>query len=107
MAHGARGKGPRTLDLTLRPYLEKAGANLHFWLVDISPEQVEYRAIDINGQIFDVYPPDADGAAKAGDHLGIVEFTDRPRMYAGDRADADDSDADHQSAVISKRWRGE
>ena len=65
LGDGAWGKGPRTLDLTLRPYLEKGGATLHFWLVDLTAERVEYRAIDINGRIFDVYPTDAAGAAEA------------------------------------------
>ena len=76
LGDGAWGKGPRTLDLTPRPYLEKAGATLHFWLVDLTAETVEYRAIDINGRIFDVYPTDAAGAAEAEAY-----FTTLPQKY--------------------------
>lgn len=72
LGDGAWGKGPRTLDLTPRPYMVKAGANLHFWLVDTTAERVEYRAIDINGRVLDVYPADADGAAEADAYFATL-----------------------------------
>ncbi len=72
LGDGAWGKGPRTLDLTMRPYLEKAGATLHFWLVDTTAERVEYRAIDINGRVIDVYPTDSDGAAEADAYFATL-----------------------------------
>jgi hypothetical protein len=46
-----------------RWYEEKAASLQHFWLVDVSRNRVEYRAFNKEGRIFDVFPPDAKGAA--------------------------------------------
>ena len=49
----------------LRWYEEKAASIQHFWLVDVAPKRVEYRAINKDGEIFDVYPSDVIGAEAA------------------------------------------
>jgi len=59
---GAWGRGDRTVDLSPRWYLEKAGANRHVWIVDVTRDQVDYRALDLRGQTVDAFPaelPDA------------------------------------------------
>jgi acid phosphatase type 7 len=49
-----------------RPWYEEKGASLqHFWLVDVSKKRVEYRAFNLEGKVFDVYPPNARGAKEA------------------------------------------
>ena len=65
LGDGCWGMGARTVDKVRRWYEVKAAPLQHFWRVDISGERVEYRAIDKDGKIFDVYPPDAKGAREA------------------------------------------
>jgi hypothetical protein len=49
-----------------RPWYEEKGASLqHFWMVDVSRKSVEYRAFNLEGKVFDVYPPNAHGAKEA------------------------------------------
>jgi hypothetical protein len=49
-----------------RPWYEAKGASLqHFWVVDVSKGNVEYRALNKEGKVFDVYPPTASGAREA------------------------------------------
>jgi hypothetical protein len=48
-----------------RWYLDQSGSVPHFWAVDVEPSGLTYRAVDIRGQVFDVYPTDAPGAAAA------------------------------------------
>jgi hypothetical protein len=65
LGDGCWGQGARNVSKELRWYEEKAASLQHFWLVDVSRKRVEYRAINKEGKIFDVYPPDAKGAAAA------------------------------------------
>jgi hypothetical protein len=65
LGDGGWGAGARTVGSVLRWYEAKAASVQHFWLVDVSRTRVEYRAINKDGQIFDVYPPDAKGAEAA------------------------------------------
>lgn len=65
LGDGCFGKGGRTVDKERRWYEEKAAAIQHFWLVDIIGDRAEYRAVSTDGKVFDVYPPDAAGAADA------------------------------------------
>ena len=53
------------MDPELRWYEAKAASIQHFWRVDVTRTRVEYRAINKEGKIFDVFPPDAKGAAAA------------------------------------------
>ena len=43
----------------------KAASIQHFWCVDVTRSRVEYRAINKEGKVFDVYPPNAAGAKAA------------------------------------------
>lgn len=63
LGDGCFGMHPRAP--TKRWYLERVGPIPHFWQVDVTADRVEYRAIDAEGTVFDVYPADADGAAEA------------------------------------------
>ncbi len=65
LGDGCWGQGSRTVDNIRRWYEEKAAPVQHFWCVDVSPKRVEYRAINKDGKVFDVYPSDAKGAKEA------------------------------------------
>jgi hypothetical protein len=65
LGDGCWGQGARAVGSARRWYEQKAASIQHFWLVDVFPNRVEYRAIDKEGQVFDVYPPDAEGAKEA------------------------------------------
>ncbi|MBI3850508.1 MAG: fibronectin type III domain-containing protein [Verrucomicrobia bacterium] len=65
LGDGCWGQGARKVSNVLRPYEAKAASIQHFWLVDVSRSRVEYRAINKEGKVFDVYPPDAKGAKDA------------------------------------------
>ncbi len=65
LGDGCWGQGARKVSDVLRWYEVKAASIQHFWLVDVSRSRVEYRAINKEGKTFDVYPPDAKGAAEA------------------------------------------
>jgi len=66
LGDGCWGQGARPLDNTVpRWYHEKVASIQHFWLVDVSKDRVEYRAINKDGKVFDVYPPDSRGAEDA------------------------------------------
>lgn len=65
LGDGCFGMPPRAVDKELRWYQVKAASLQHFWCVDVSRRRVEYRAYDPEGNVFDVYPPTARGAAEA------------------------------------------
>jgi acid phosphatase type 7 len=62
---GCWGVRPRTLDEAGRWYLETASAVAHFWVVDVEPSGLVYRAVDARGRVFDTYPADIPGAVEA------------------------------------------
>ena len=62
---GCWGMPARKVDPGVRWYQVKAASLQHFWVVDVSRDRVEYRAISKEGKVFDVYPPDARGAKRA------------------------------------------
>jgi len=66
LGDGCWGMGARKVDSELRWYEAKAASVQHFWCVDVTRSQVEYRAVNKTGQVFDVYPPTAAGADAAG-----------------------------------------
>jgi len=62
---GCWGMAARPL-VNARPWYEVKAASLqHFWRVDISKNRVEYRAINKEGKVFDVFPNDVPGAKEA------------------------------------------
>ena len=62
---GCWGMAARPLP-NARPWYEAKAASLqHFWRVDVSKNRVEYRAINKEGKIFDVFPADVHGAKEA------------------------------------------
>ena len=65
LGDGCWGQGARPVSKARRWYEEKAASLQHFWCVDVSRNQVEYRAVNKEGKVFDVYPPDASGAQAA------------------------------------------
>jgi hypothetical protein len=65
LGDGCWGMPARTVDAQRRWYEAKAASVQHFWLVEVSRNRVEYRAINKEGKVFDVYPPDAAGAREA------------------------------------------
>ena len=65
LGDGCFGMPARKVDEKQRWYEAKAASIQHFWCVDVSRDGAEYRAINKAGQIFDVYPPKAYGAAEA------------------------------------------
>ena len=65
LGDGCWGQGARAVGNVRKWYEEKSASLQHFWLVDVFRNRVEYRAINKEGKVFDVYPPDARGAAAA------------------------------------------
>jgi purple acid phosphatase-like protein/calcineurin-like phosphoesterase family protein len=65
LGDGCWGQGARKVGKERRWYEVKAASLQHFWLVDVSRNRIEYRAINKEGKIFDVFPPDANGAKDA------------------------------------------
>lgn len=65
LGDGCWGMPARKVDSQRRWYEAKAASLQHFWQVDVSRTRVEYRAINKEGKIFDVYPLDASGAKAA------------------------------------------
>ncbi len=65
LGDGCFGVAARPVDKELRWYQAKAASLQHFWCVDLTSRRVEYRAYNTEGQLFDVYPPNANGAAQA------------------------------------------
>lgn len=65
LGDGCFGIGPRAVDYPRRWYLARSAGVYHFWLVDVIKEGVEYRALNEKGEVFDVYPVTAKGAAEA------------------------------------------
>jgi hypothetical protein len=65
LGDGCWGQPARKVDPQLRWYQVKAASLQHFWCVDVSRNRVEYRAINKEGKVFDVYPPNAAGAGAA------------------------------------------
>lgn len=65
LGDGGWGMNARKVDAELRWYEAKAASLQHFWRVDVSRSRVEYRAINKEGKVFDVYPPNAAGARAA------------------------------------------
>jgi hypothetical protein len=65
LGDGGWGMPARNVSPELRWYETKAASIQHFWCVDVSRSRVEYRAINKDGRVFDVYPPNAVGARAA------------------------------------------
>ena len=62
---GCWGRGVRPIDYELPWYLKTAGSIQHFWVVDCDADSMMYRAVDIDNQVFDVFPDSAPGAKEA------------------------------------------
>jgi hypothetical protein len=54
LGEGGWGVEPRRPDVD-RGYLEQAAQRRHFWVVDVSPQALNCRAADEQGQVFDAY----------------------------------------------------
>lgn len=65
LGDGCWGMGVRKVDEQRRWYEAKAASLQHFWCVDVSRNRVEYRAVNKEGRVFDVYPPNTTGAREA------------------------------------------
>ena len=65
LGDGCWGMSARQVSAERRWYEVKAASVQHFWQVDVSRRCVEYRAINKQGKVFDVYPPNATGAKEA------------------------------------------
>jgi acid phosphatase type 7 len=77
LGDGCWGMSARKVGAELRWYEAKAASLQHFWCVDVSPNRVEYRALNKQGQVFDVYPPDAAGAKAAEE---VYESLRQPKL---------------------------
>ncbi|MBO1317529.1 fibronectin type III domain-containing protein [Acanthopleuribacter pedis] len=79
---GAWGRGDRGIDLVQRWYLDKVGSMRHYWLVEVAPDNVVYRAFDKQGKVFDVFPDRGEETKKAHDFFQTVtqqiSFDERP-----------------------------
>ncbi len=65
LGDGCWGRDGRPTTYGERWYLEQSGAFQHFWSVDVASSGMVYRAININNQVFDVYPQDHPEAVAA------------------------------------------
>lgn len=67
LGDGCWGRTARSVDYDKRWYLNTVGSIEHFWLVEVEGGEASYRAIDLDGQVFDVYPetlPDSGDATE-------------------------------------------
>ncbi len=69
LGDGCWGRSPRRIRFEPDWYLDVAGSVPHFWIGDVSSDGISYRAVDADGQVFDVYPASAPGSAKASEVL--------------------------------------
>lgn len=65
LGDGCFGMAARPVDQELRWYQAKTASLQHFWCVDVGRRRVEYRAYNLEGKVFDVYPQYAAGASAA------------------------------------------
>ncbi len=66
LGDGCWGRGTRSINFMGRDYLAKSGSIQHFWMVDVSAnEGMRYKAVDIDDQVFDIYPSDGSEVANA------------------------------------------
>lgn len=65
LGDGNWGRSARSLPLEPRWYIARQGTFNHAWQVDVRDGRVEYRAFDEKGNVFDVFPEDAEGAQAA------------------------------------------
>ncbi|CAA6693096.1 MULTISPECIES: metallophosphoesterase family protein [unclassified Lentimonas] len=56
LGDGCWGRNTRAVSYHPREYLKQSGAIKHFWVADCSSEKMVYRAVDLDNQVFDVYP---------------------------------------------------
>lgn len=65
LGDGCWGTGQRPIGYEPRWYQKVRGSIQHFWVVDMDNEHALYRAVDIENQVFDVYPESDPSAAAA------------------------------------------
>lgn len=65
LGDGCWGRTTREIDYGGRWYLNESASVQHFWCVDVSSEEMVYRAIDIKNRVFDVYPENHPESAAA------------------------------------------
>ena len=53
LGDGCFGQKARTVDSSLRWYLDKAEQISHFWVVDVTKNKVDFQAVDDKGSVFD------------------------------------------------------
>jgi hypothetical protein len=56
LGDGSMGIPTRDIENADAWYIEKASSTAHFWLVEASREGVDYRAVNVQGEVFDRYP---------------------------------------------------
>lgn len=91
LGDGCFGKSARAVMPEQRWYEAKAAGLQHFWVVDVMPKRVEYRAVNKDGIDFDVYPPDAEGAAQADEYFKSLPL---PKSATSSGAPVKKSDKD-------------
>lgn len=66
LGDGCWGRNARPVSYEERWYVKHSASVLHFWSVDVSEDDLVYKAIDLENRVFDVYPeshPDSENAA--------------------------------------------
>ncbi len=76
LGDGCFGMAARPVEPELRWYQAKTASLQHFWCVDVSRRRVEYRAYNLEGKVFDVYPQYAAGASAADE---VFQSLARPK----------------------------
>lgn len=97
LGDGCWGKPAREVAVELPPYLRDAASVEHFWVADFGPERAIYRAVDVEGRVFDVYPEDAEGAEAARRVMKGI-----PRIYRLPRGSA----TTEGFLDVGQEWRG-
>lgn len=65
LGDGCWGRTAREIDYMKRWYVDAVGSIQHFWLVDVNATEMVYKAVDIDNQVFDVYPLNTPGVDAA------------------------------------------
>jgi len=93
LGDGCFGMPHRPLTEGSQWYQAKAAPLQHFWSVEVAGDQIHCRAISKTGDVFDVYPPDAPGAAEAEQMWAVLAWPESineaiPEQVANRRLDS-------------------
>ncbi|MGJ8638755.1 MAG: fibronectin type III domain-containing protein [Opitutaceae bacterium] len=98
LGDGCWGRDVRGIDYNRPWYLAASGSIQHFWVVDTDAKEMVYRAVDIDNEVFEVYPSSATGSSEAEE-----VFAAKTHLYKLDPSIVKVSELVNDGS----RWKGE